>query len=172
MPDMPQRLARLRAIAKDTDEAAREEIEHLLGQTPASPDVHCPRFAGIAEIFDLKLIIADEDPLVVATRLCSLATAEVPHQPDAIIDLDTGERHHAHRTMHLSFRPPLPGVPQEPVVALPVGTRSALRLLLEIAEEHSSNDKDELREAIAIGDELLARIRRLGDSTRSTGSGD
>ncbi len=58
--------------------------------------------------------------------------------------------------MTLRFRPELPGL-REPMIALPSGTRSALRLLLNVAEENGE-DNEELVEAIEIGDEILTRL--------------
>jgi hypothetical protein len=155
---MALRLTRLRELARNTDDGGLEEIKHLLEQEPDNPDVSCPRFAGIAENLGLRPIVIDDDPQTLSCRLCDLALDEVAHQPEAIIDLDTDTRHDAHRTIHLRFRPELPGAPGEPLVSLPFGSRSALRLILEVAEANNDEDNQALREAIALGDLILQRI--------------
>ncbi len=165
MADTARRLARLRELAntRTTPEYGRDRIAPLLDQEPGSADVSCPRFAGVCEHCGDRTILVDDDPGALADQLIELALSEVPHQPEAIVDLDTATRRDARPTLTLRFDPALPGAPHEPLVKTPPGMRFALRLLLDVAEENCE-EHPELAEAIEVGDRLLQRIPSLAGS--------
>jgi hypothetical protein len=159
MPDFAFRLARLRELANKTStpEYGREAIAGLLAQEPGNAAATCPRYAAIAEHAGDRSIIVSDDLGELITELCNGAADAISRQPEAIVDLDTGTRHEAERAMRLTFRPPLPLGVFQPVVEVERGTRPALRLLLDVAEEHRG-DNQELAEAIAIGDRLFSNL--------------
>jgi hypothetical protein len=115
MTEMTLRLARLRQIANTTTtpDYGRGHIAYLLEQECDALDVTCPRYAGIAENCGDRTIVVADNPAALVEELCELALAEVSHQPEAIIDLDTEVRHEADRTMTLRFRPELPGLREQ-----------------------------------------------------------
>lgn len=160
MPEMAQRLARLRELASTTTTPChgREQIEQLLAQEPGNPDVTCPRFASVSEHAGDRLVLTADDPATLVDALIELALGEVPYQPEAVIDLDTSTRHEAHRALALRFCPALPGAPATHVVKVAPGIRSALQLLLDVADENSAGNQ-ELIEAVHVGDGLLQQLR-------------
>lgn len=162
MSDTAGRLARLRELANKTTTPnyGREHIERLLEQETSSPDITCPRFAGVCEHAGDRLIIVGNDPHALVRELHNLALDDPPHEPQMIVDLDSDTCHQAHRTLHLRFRPELPGLIEGTIVELPPGSRSALKLILEVAEANNDEGNAELTEAIEIGDLILERIRQ------------
>jgi hypothetical protein len=157
MASSPERLARLRALVSKTTttQFGRERVQALLEQEPDTETVACPRYVAIAESAGERLLIADEDPAALVLELEELAFTDIPHIAEAIIDLDTEQRHEAHNTIVIAFTPNLPGVCTR-VLRLQGGEHSALRLLCGVAEENADGNT-ELKEAIAIADALLAR---------------
>ncbi len=158
MTDCQQRLTRLIRLAEahTTESYGRGDIEDLLAQPTSDPEaIECPRYVAIVEHADERSLFCDDSISELTATLGGLVLGEIQERPEAIIDLDTGVRHKALNEVGIAFTPPLPGACRG-FARLYGGERSALRLLCEVAEDHAS-DNQELVEAIAIVDSLLAR---------------
>jgi hypothetical protein len=159
-----QRLARLRQLAEThtTQSYGRGDIEELLEQPTNDPEaIECPRYVAITEHADERTLFCDDSPRELLATLSELASSEIRERPEAIIDLDTNTRHEATNTVVITFAPDLPDEGTLQPVALGPGERGALRLLLDVAEEHQEGNR-EVREAIQSGERLLARALRTG----------
>lgn len=164
MVDYKRRLARLRELADThtSPSSGREDIEELLAQTTTDPEeINCPRYVAIAEHADERRLFCDDSIRELIATLAELASGEIRERPEAIIDLDTNIRHEATHTVVITFKPDLPDQGTLQPVALGPGERGALRLLLDVAEEHQEGNR-EVREAIQSGERLLARALRTG----------
>ncbi len=158
MIDYQQRLTRLRELADvhTTQSYGRGDIEELLKQPAGDPEaIECPQYVAIVEHADERNLFCDDSISELLATFTELASGDIRERPEAIIDLDTGVRHEAHNTHLIAFAPPHPGA-CEHVARLHGGERSALRLLCEVAEEHTDGNT-ELTEAITIADALLTR---------------
>jgi hypothetical protein len=164
MVDYQRRLARLRELAEThtSESYGREDVEELLAQTTTDPEeINCGRYVAIVEYADERRLYCDDSIRELIATITELATGDLRERAEAIIDLDTNTRHAANNRVVITFTPDLPGLDTEQPCAFAPGDRGALRLLLDIAEEHQEANQ-EVREAIQTGERLLARAQRTG----------
>jgi hypothetical protein len=99
------RMQRLRDLVahRARSDWGKSHIEETLAQDPHSPHARCPRYAGVLEESGEGSVILAETVQQLAREMGSLADAEIPMIPVALIDLDTCEQRLAHRHTTVGF---------------------------------------------------------------------